>query len=305
MVGSPVRLPYCGGVATDRPVSVPIGCVWVDSDPCVRSRQEARADQLLAPFRRWCDPDGVVFESLVPGLRAACRVAPDGTAAITLPDPGRAVDRRRCAGRVIRRWAADAVLSVLDDGRSRSLHASAVSLPGERAAVLLVGHSGAGKSSVAAALHGFGAGWGADDCVRIERAGSCWVAHPGWPVRRFRGPAGGPKRESVVRVRRWSAPFPVAAVYQLLGPATCAAVVIDGPLAVTDHAAALATAGYPLPPPLSTVSQALALVQFVARWHASALPWWTLVRPLHFSPRRTAAVLLAHARRTLRSQEVS
>jgi HPr Serine kinase C-terminal domain len=60
------------------------------------------------------------------------------------------------------------------------LHASAVEVGG--GAVAFVGHSGAGKTSLALALCRRGAAFLADDVLALERVGEELVGHPGAPV---------------------------------------------------------------------------------------------------------------------------
>ena len=60
------------------------------------------------------------------------------------------------------------------------LHASAVTVDGR--AVGFLGHSGAGKTSVAFAMCRLGAGFLADDVLAVERRDGRLVAHPGSPL---------------------------------------------------------------------------------------------------------------------------
>jgi hypothetical protein len=86
------------------------------------------------------------------------------------------------------------------------LHAGAVVVNAR--AVVLLGPSGAGKTTLALALAELGAGFLADDVVAIEADGGRLLAHPGSPVAAVgRGP-----EERLVRIETARAPAPLGAV---------------------------------------------------------------------------------------------
>lgn len=106
------------------------------------------------------------------------------------------------------------------------LHASAVAIAG--GGVVLVGPSGAGKTSLALALCAAGADFLADDVLAVERRGGRLHGHPGTPVaaverreheRRGGGPGGGTlaadERESIVPIAVHPGPVPLAAIFVL------------------------------------------------------------------------------------------
>jgi energy-coupling factor transporter ATP-binding protein EcfA2 len=108
-------------------------------------------------------------------------------------------------------------------------HAGAVAVDG--GAVALLGPSGAGKTSIAMALCGLGAGFLADDVLSVERDGDRLLGHPGAPVagiageeaERLRGRGSldsgsvlaADPREAVVRVAPQREPLPLRAIFFL------------------------------------------------------------------------------------------
>jgi hypothetical protein len=86
------------------------------------------------------------------------------------------------------------------------LHAGAVVIGGR--ALLLLGASGAGKTTLALALTQLGAGFLADDAVALERAGERLLAHPGTPV----AAVGRGWAERLLRIPTVPAPAPLGAV---------------------------------------------------------------------------------------------
>jgi hypothetical protein len=96
-------------------------------------------------------------------------VKADGSEVLCAPDPGNAD------------WAMILPAQALPLAATLSglevFHAAGLVLGGS--AVLLSGDPGAGKSSLAAALLGLGAGMLSDDCVAIEAGQGGLVAHPG------------------------------------------------------------------------------------------------------------------------------
>jgi hypothetical protein len=108
-------------------------------------------------------------------------------------------------------------------------HASAVAIDGR--AVVFVGPSGAGKTSIAMAFCRLGASFLADDVLSVERDGDSLLGHPGAPVagltsdeaerlRRLRSLDSGAvlasdPREAMVRVAPQWAPVPLTAIFVL------------------------------------------------------------------------------------------
>lgn len=114
-------------------------------------------------------PDGTLHQRL-PGYLYAVTSA-DRSEVVLTPAPGEGADylEELAGGPVISLWLAAT-------GRP-SLHASAVAL-GERA-VLFAGSSGAGKTTLAAALVATGATAVTDDIARLEDVDGRLVCHPG------------------------------------------------------------------------------------------------------------------------------
>ena len=86
------------------------------------------------------------------------------------------------------------------------LHAGAVVIGGR--ALLLLGASGAGKTTLALALTRLGAGFLADDAVALERSGDRLLAHPGTPV----AAVGRGQAELLLKISTVPAPAPLGAV---------------------------------------------------------------------------------------------
>ncbi|NIM71257.1 MAG: hypothetical protein GTN86_12135 [Xanthomonadales bacterium] len=131
--------------------------------------------------------------------------------------------------------------AILGSGGDLVLHAGAVVLP-DGGALLLVGGSGYGKSTLTAALCRHGARLMCDDAVLLRRRGGEWLAIPGCPDLRLRrdardrlfgAKAGGWGRGPGAKFRlgerdegieRWQGPAPVAAIYLLDDPEACRAL---------------------------------------------------------------------------------
>lgn len=133
-------------------------------------------------------PGKLMGESRVEGHVWEAAYASDGMVSLLFPDILVAtfdVERRRCELHpdpgvdqvVLRRLVTTAVLAtwmILTD--IPVLHASAVRIDG--AAVIFVGRSGSGKSTIAAALVGTGATAITDDVCRLTEHDRGWVVHP-------------------------------------------------------------------------------------------------------------------------------
>ncbi len=147
-------------------------------------------------------------------------VSPDGSLVRGSPGTGGLTDWQRLLIGQVLPFAA--VLHGLE-----VLHASAVAVDGE--AVAFLGHSGAGKTSLAIELCRLGAGFLADDVLAVERRGDRLLGHPGAPlvgvdpdqVERL-GPATicGPvlaedSSEAMVRMRPQETPLPLKAIFVL------------------------------------------------------------------------------------------
>lgn len=146
-------------------------------------------------------------------------ISPDGSLVRGSPGTGGLADWQRLLIGQVLPFAA--VLRGLE-----VLHASAVAIDGE--AVAFLGHSGAGKTSLAMALCRLGAEFLADDVLSIERRGDHLLGHPGAPVagvdsdqvESLRSPACGPvlaedSTEAMVRMRPHASPLPLKAIFVL------------------------------------------------------------------------------------------
>ena len=165
VVAVPVSVPGCGLALTAAPGTVSLAVRWLGwDDPPRSSGASGGLDRRLVP-------GGVEYRFFDYGLRGSLRAAFDGMSNLAIDSAGSTMESRRRLGFLLRAWLVDAVLSVMRLDRTRSLHASAFSPDGAAPAALVVGESGRGKSSVAAAAHRLGAWWGSDDCVRVEPRG--------------------------------------------------------------------------------------------------------------------------------------
>ena len=292
VVAVPVSVPGCGLALTAAPGTVSLAVRWLGwDDPPRSSGASGGLDRRLVP-------GGVEYRFFDYGLRGSLRAAFDGMSNLAIDSAGSTMESRRRLGFLLRAWLVDAVLSVMRLDRTRSLHASAFSPDGAAPAALVVGESGRGKSSVAAAAHRLGAWWGSDDCVRVEHAASAWRAHPGWPLQRPRrrlagsGEATRPKAAIPVERRRWRGPVALGGLYHLEPAATDGVFRVSGPAAPSDVASLLAAFHWGAP--LSDVAQRRALAAFIARWARADVPRWTVTRPAGWPPERTAKAVMDH-----------
>ena len=277
---------------TAAPNTVSLTVRWRDSgDPPRSSVPRGDLDRRLVP-------GGVEYRFFDYGLQGSLRAAFNGVSNLTVESAGPTIESRRRLGLLLRAWIVDAVLSVLHLDRTRSLHASAFSPDSAAPAALLIGESGRGKSSVAAAAHRLGAWWGSDDCVRVEHAASAWRAHPGWPLQRPRrqltgpGEAMRPKPAIPVERRRWRGPVALGGLYHLERAGPDSVFRVSDPAAPSNVASLLGSFHWGAP--LGDVAQGRALAAFVARWLRAGVPLWTVTRPAAWPPERTAKAVLEH-----------
>jgi hypothetical protein len=155
------------------------------------------------------DEHGAARFTVAAHERAGYRLAGDGYGEHLLSPDGL---RLRCAPRRARDsdWQRFLIAQVLPFAAAvrglEVLHAGAVVIGGR--ALLLLGASGAGKTTLALALTRLGAGFLADDAVALERSGERLLAHPGTPVAAVgRGDA-----ERLLRIPTVPAPAPLGAV---------------------------------------------------------------------------------------------
>ena len=103
------------------------------------------------------------------------------------PQPARAgaPDARVPWRRIAASWLADLVIILSDAPEVIVLHAAAVALPASAggSGVALIGASGSGKTTTAAALHRAGFHWAADDFLRVRLGPGGWRLFPAWPAR--------------------------------------------------------------------------------------------------------------------------
>ena len=88
---------------------------------------------------------------------------------------------------------ANVLLCAADDEHRVTVHAAAAALWADGPAILLIGASGAGKSTVCAALQRRGCRWAATDATHVlAPAGPTepWRVAPAWPVGLARGADG-------------------------------------------------------------------------------------------------------------------
>jgi hypothetical protein len=141
--------------------------------------------------------------------RAGYRLAGDGYGEHVLSRDGL---RLRCAphGSHDHDWQRFLIAQVLPFAAAvrglEVLHAGAVVIGGR--ALLLLGASGAGKTTLALALRQLGAGFLADDAVALERSGERLLAHPGTPV----AAVGRGQAERLLKIPTVPAPAPLGAV---------------------------------------------------------------------------------------------
>jgi hypothetical protein len=141
--------------------------------------------------------------------RAGYRLAGDGYGEHVLSRDGL---RLRCAphGAHDHDWQRFLIAQVLPFAAAvrglEVLHAGAVVIGGR--ALLLLGASGAGKTTLALALTRLGAGFLADDAVALERSGERLLAHPGTPV----AAVGRGQAERLLGIPTVPAPAPLGAV---------------------------------------------------------------------------------------------
>jgi hypothetical protein len=129
----------------------------------------ARPSGVDPESRFWATPRAVFGE--YPGT---CAFLVEDGRQITI-DPHAGIDPR-----IIRLYLLGPALAVLLHQRGfLVLHASAVKVSG--GAVAFVGDKGAGKSTMAAAMHARGHELVADDIVAIDTAGATPMAYPGFP----------------------------------------------------------------------------------------------------------------------------
>lgn len=205
------------------------------------SGRRLELDTLGAAARRWPaeatlisdqrDPEGAVvfqIERSAVGYRIA---GPDYGEAIIAVDGGAVAGALGVGGWPA--WQRLLVAQVLPFAAVlrglEALHASAVAIDGE--AVAFVGRSGAGKTSVAAALSRRGAAFLADDVLALERRGERLLGHSGPPLAGLARPeferlrrsgelVGGTilaedAREAIVRMRPPPEPAPLGAIFLL------------------------------------------------------------------------------------------
>jgi hypothetical protein len=151
--------------------------------------------------------------------RAGYRLAGDGYGQHLLSRDGL---RLRCAPRGAHDhdWQRFLIAQVLPFAAAvrglEVLHAGGVVIGGR--ALLLLGGSGAGKTTLALALTRLGAGFLADDAVALERSGERLLAHPGTPV----AAVGRGQAERLMKIPTVPAPAPLGAVL-------CLERTADGP----------------------------------------------------------------------------
>jgi hypothetical protein len=165
------------------------------------------------------DEHGEVRFTVAAHERAGYRLAGDGYGEHLLSRDGLRLD---CAPRGARDpdWQRFLIAQVLPFAAAvrglEVLHAGAVVIGGR--ALLLLGASGAGKTTLALALTRLGAGFLADDAVALERSGERLLAHPGTPI----AAVGRGEAERLLKIPTVPAPAP-------LGGVLCLERSSDGP----------------------------------------------------------------------------
>jgi hypothetical protein len=219
LVGLPAAASTPQGPATAIEVAEPGTELAGASGAEVRSVRRPDGEVVLAIHR----DEGHNYLLQVPGI-GAYRVASDGLLITCLPEEGVADWR----------WQRPIVNQVLPLAATvrgfEVFHAGAVGLDGR--AIAMIGHSGAGKSSITLNLLLRGASFLTDDALAIERDGDRLLAHPGAAVSNFPRSerelmdageverlgeiiGGAEAAKSLLAVQREDGPLPLAALYFL------------------------------------------------------------------------------------------
>jgi hypothetical protein len=182
---------------------------WLDLrvDPLAARADGWPSDARQVGIQR--DEHGEVRFTVAAHERAGYRLAGDDYGEHVLSRDGL---RLRCAprGAYDEDWQRFLIAQVLPFAATvrglEVLHAGAVVIGGR--ALLLLGPSGAGKTTLALALTQLGAGFLADDAVALESAGGRLLAHPGTPV----AAVGRGWAERLLRISTVPVPAPLGAV---------------------------------------------------------------------------------------------
>lgn len=219
IVGLPVADGSPQGPATAIEVAGPETKLRMPNGEEVRSVRKPGGEVVLAIHR----DEGHNYLLDLPGV-GAYRVTSDGLLVTCVPEPG-------IAEWLWQRALVNQVLPLAATVRGFEVfHAGAVGLNGR--AIAMVGHSGAGKSSITLNLLLQGASFLTDDALAVERDGEGILAHPGAAVSNFPRNereqmdtgdverlgeivGGAEAAKALLAVQRWDGPLPLAALYFL------------------------------------------------------------------------------------------